>query len=61
MTKPRDKMFVVRKYIKAPNAAAAIRKDKTTPVDDVWIDENWQKKDLPGAIGFSVETGDDDD
>ena len=48
-----DKLFVVRKYILAKSASDAIRKDKTTPVDDVWVDEDF-KKINPGAsaIGF---------
>lgn len=62
--KPRtDKMFIVRKYIVASSAAQAIRKDKTSPVDDVWVDEEWKKQhlaDLPGLIGFSVESREDE-
>lgn len=50
--KEKPKMYVVRKYIKALSAAQAIRKDKATPVHDVWIDEAWSKQELPGAIGF---------
>lgn len=58
MKKPnKDKLFVVKKYIKAKSAAEAIRKDKTTPVDDVWVDEDWKKTNtnLPDAIGFVHE------
>ncbi len=36
-----QKRFIVRKYIVATSAADAIKKDKTTPVDDVWIDDKW--------------------
>jgi hypothetical protein len=48
-----DKLFIVRKYILARSAIEAIRKDKLTPVDDVWIDEDFRKSS-PGAsaIGF---------
>jgi len=51
--KTSDKLFVIRKYIFAKSAIQAIRKDKTTPVDDCWIDEEF-KKTNPGAsaIGF---------
>lgn len=51
----KPKMYIVRKYIKATNAAQAIRKDKTTAVHDVWISEEWKEKQhqhLTGAIGF---------
>jgi hypothetical protein len=56
MKKNNKKMFVVRKYIMADNAKQAIRLDKTTPVDDVWIDTDFQKRQfeqLAGAIGFA--------
>lgn len=46
------KLFVVRKYIKARSAAEAIRKEKGSAVDDVWIDDDWKKEHLNGAIGF---------
>lgn len=51
----KDKMFIVRKYIKARSASEAIKKDKTVPVHDVWIDEDWKKNSLASAIGFVVE------
>lgn len=54
------KLFVVRKYIWAKNAKAAIRKDKSSPVDDVWIDDEWKKNGgNKDAIGFYVENEDD--
>jgi len=59
-TKPKkiinQKMFIVRKYIIASSAKEAIHKDKTTPVDDVYIDSDFQKKQfeqLASGIGFS--------
>lgn len=61
MKRPPFKMFVVRKYIRARSAAHAIKKDKTQPVDDVWIDNDWQKNQLAGAIGFGVEMDDNED
>lgn len=56
MSKPKPKLFVVRKYVMAHSAAEAIRKDKTTAVDEVWVDEEWKKhgSNLPDAIGFGV-------
>ena len=63
MKKPKPKMFIVRKYIKANDAASAIKLDKTTPVHDVWVDDNWKDKHLADAIGFHsgepTEYGDD--
>jgi hypothetical protein len=48
------KIFVIRKYITAHSAAEAIRKDKSTPVDDVWIDDDYKKNMLPAALGFQI-------
>ena len=50
----KEKLFVIKKYIKAYSALDAIEKDKTTPVDDVWVDEDWKKDNLSNAIGFLV-------
>jgi hypothetical protein len=36
-------IFVVKKYILASSAKEAIKKDKTTPVDDCWMDEDFKK------------------
>jgi hypothetical protein len=48
-----NKLFVVRKYIMASSAIQAIRKDKTSPVDDVWVDEDFKKDNLKKTIeGF---------
>lgn len=47
------KMFVVRKYIMASTAKEAIKLDKNTEVDDVWIDTDWQKNNMCQPIeGF---------
>lgn len=48
-----QKLFVIRKYIMARNAKEALKKDLTTPADDVWIDNDWQKNNLASAIGFT--------
>lgn len=50
------KQFIVRKYVMATSAGHAIRKERSTPVADVWVDDDWKKKqDAPKAdvIGFS--------
>lgn len=64
MQKSKSKLFVVRKYIKAIDAAQAIRKDKKTAVHDVWVDDEWakgQRNQLADAIGFSMERKDTED
>lgn len=47
-------MFVVRKYIMAESAKQAIKLDKTSEVDDVWIDTDWQRNNMcnNSEIGF---------
>jgi hypothetical protein len=58
-----NKLFVVRKYIKALDAAQAIRMDKKTPVHDCYVDDEWargQRQELAGAIGFTVQHQDSD-
>lgn len=43
----------------AKDASEAIRKERNTKVDDIWVDEDWRKgtKDrLAEAIGFIIET-----
>lgn len=56
----KPKLFVVRKYIMAKSARDALRKEKTAPVDDLWVDDEWKKGNSPSlaeAIGFhSIET-----
>lgn len=42
----------------ASSAQQAIKKDKITPVDDVWVDDEWKKgqaNQLQSAIGFTIE------
>lgn len=50
MTK--EKQFIVRKYIMAKSALEAIKKDKMSPVDDVWVDEKWKEENDQKTIGF---------
>ena len=59
--KEKPKMYIVKKYIRAISAMQAIKKDRDTPVHDVWVDEDWKKNELASAIGFDLgETQEDD-
>jgi len=52
-----NKMFVVKKYIMAKSATEALKKERKTPADDCWVDEDWRKgqaNQLASAIGFQV-------
>lgn len=48
----KPKVYVLRKYIKAKNLKEALRLEPKTEVHDAWIDTDWQKTNLPSAIGF---------
>lgn len=50
----KEKRFIIRKYVMATSAQNAIKKDKITPVDDVWIDEKWKElnDNIQQQIGF---------
>lgn len=49
-----QKLFIVRKYIWEKSAQEAIKKDRKTPVCDVWVDENFKtaSSELKDSIGF---------
>lgn len=47
------KLFIVKKYIMATDAKHAIKLDKTSEVDDVFIDADWQRNNMCNPIeGF---------
>ena len=50
--KEKPKMYVIRKYVKATSVLDAVKKDKTTAVHEVYVDDKWQDKHLAEAIGF---------
>lgn len=61
--KNKEKLYVVRQYVRATSAEDAIRKSRKTPVDDVWVDDKWKEgnaKSLAEAIGFTVSEREDD-
>lgn len=58
MTKPRLKLYVVRKYIMAASAHEALKRERRFRPDEVFLDDEWQKKNpdqLESAMGFHVE------
>jgi hypothetical protein len=46
------KLFVVRKYIMAKDAVEAIKIDKITKPDDIYIDSDWKEKNMTIDMGF---------
>lgn len=59
--KRNDKLFIVRKYVWAQSAQQAIKNERTKPVDDVWMDDDFKKNltNPANAVGFNHETGGD--
>ena len=51
----KEKLFVVRKYIKATSITDAIKREKKMLVDDCYI-ENRDERDGVSAIGFNMTT-----
>jgi hypothetical protein len=54
----KDKLYVVKKFIMAKSVKDVIKKEKKTPIDSVWIDDEWSKgnaKNLADAIGYDTQ------
>jgi hypothetical protein len=51
MPKQSDKLFIVRKYVKASSAAEAIRKERSIAPDECFLDEEWRKANLDISTG----------
>lgn len=49
---PKNKLYIVRKFINAPTLQEAIALEKKTPLDEIWLDEDWRK-----AQGFFPDNG----
>lgn len=53
------KLFIVKKYVWAKNSKDAIKKEKKIIPDDVWIDEDFRKKNdeliLQKQFGFKTK------
>ena len=48
----KEKRFIIRKYVIAPTAADAIKRESEQPVDEVYLDSPEQSKGAADAIGF---------
>jgi hypothetical protein len=38
------KQYIVRKYVMAKDVKDALKKEKSIPADEAWIDPEWQKQ-----------------
>lgn len=52
----KPKLYIVQKLIHARNAAEAIKLDATSPVESVWIEDEWRKNNISeiNVIGFQI-------
>jgi hypothetical protein len=49
----KDKRFIIRKYVMAPTAQAAIEREHAQPVDEVYLDTPPESaRNVADAIGF---------
>jgi hypothetical protein len=58
LDKQKPKLYVIRKYVMASSVVDAARREKITPVHEIFVDEKWQEKHLADAIGFTVASDD---
>lgn len=55
-----EKLFIVKKFVKAVSAAEAIKKERKIEPHDVYVDTDWtngKSQSLAEAIGFSTSSG----
>ena len=50
--KEKDKVYIVRKYIKAVNLKQALKLEPKTEIHDAFIDSDWREVHLADSIGF---------
>lgn len=57
MKRKGDKLFILRKYVKARSVQEAIRLSKNAEWDDVYVSDDWKEgtvNQLASAIGFET-------
>lgn len=46
------KLYTITKYLKANNVADALRLERTTPIHEVTIEDDWKLEHLPISLGL---------
>lgn len=57
-SEPKQKLFVIRKYVMAESATEAIRKERKRQVDDCFLHNGWEGanlEQLESAVGFEID------
>lgn len=44
--------YIIRKYVIATSMKEALRKSKDTPVEEVFIDNDWKEPPLQNKLGY---------
>lgn len=52
-----EKIYIIRKYIKAKSAKDALKKEPRVPVDDIWTDEETHKEFLKEQMKSKIGYG----
>ena len=61
MKREGQKMYVVRKYVKAISVAQALRREKDAPVHEIFVEDKWKDTHLADAIGFAETEVEEED
>lgn len=51
------KLYVIKKYILAKSAKDALKKEKREEVDDIWVHEDWQKREIDNKFEEKKHVG----
>jgi hypothetical protein len=52
------KLYVIQKYIVASSIVEALKLEKHTRPEEIWLDEDWKKAHKPAmgkSIGFKIK------
>ena len=62
MNNQKPKMFIVRKYVMARSVQEALKLERSAPIHEVFIDDEWSKgnrTELASAIGYKIDRNDE--
>lgn len=51
------KLYVIKKYILAKNARQALIKERKAEADDIWVHEDWQKREIDSKFEEKKDVG----
>lgn len=53
----KKKLYIARKYLMATSLAEAIKIEKKTALDEIWLDEDYRKShdEFQKSVGFKIK------